>query len=342
MFMFAIIKKSFKQIVVLSALLSIVGSAASAQAANLLINPPLIDHEMSARDIITKNVVLTNHASYRVVIFATVNEISVNTNGEIKEFITPSMTDQTSTVTSWIEVTRARLEIDPGATTTIPVTIRVNPNAKPGTYYAFVGFNEASNQPEAEAAVRHGDGNGTVVKVTIRDKKNDLLRISNFLVDRIIFLKNNRDITIEVQNNGDADSAPVGEVIFYNSRGEEVSSAKVNEAGTVIPQGETRTLTVQIPFYDKLGRFKANVKLDYGVNQKASIFDTTQFFMIPLKIMIALVFLAVLLSFLATHLLRRAFYDELHDEDDGKAVALFVRNDREHEIKDHDIHITKN
>ena len=340
--MLKICKRNIIALLVVSIFSGVFASTTTALASALLINPPLIDQEMSGRDILIKNVVLTNHAPYRMVVFATVNEISVNTNGEIKDFISPTMTDQSTAVTSWIEVTRARLEIDPGATTTIPITIRVNPFAKPGTYYAFVGFIEAANQPEAEAAATRRDGNGTVIKVTIRDKKNDLLRISNFVVDHLVFLKDHRDISIEVQNNGDADSVPKGEVIFYNSRGEEVSSAKVNEQGIIIPQGQTRTLTLQIPFYNKLGRFKANVKLDYGVNQKASIFDTTQFFMIPLKIMIALILLVILFSVVATHLLRRAFYDELHDEDDGKEVPLYVRNDREHDIKDHDIHITKN
>jgi hypothetical protein len=340
--MFSLKKKNLVLCAMFSLIVCFLASAAPALASSLLINPPLIDQEMSGRDVITKNVTLTNHAPYRMVAFATVNEISVNTNGEIKEFISPTMTDQTTTVTSWIEVTRARLEIDPGATTTIPVTVRVNPLAKPGIYYAFVGFIEGANQPEAQAAALRGDGNGTIIKITIKDKKNDLLRISNFLVDHLVFLQDNRDISIEVQNNGDADSVPKGEVIFYNSRGEEVASTKVNDEGVVVPQGKTHTFVVQIPFYDKLGRFKANVKLDYGINQKGSIFDTTQFFMMPLKLMIGLVFLIVLFSFLATHLLRRAFYDELHDEDDGKTVALYVRNDREHEIKDHDIHITKN
>ena len=340
--MLLFVKKNLRSLLILSVFLLTFSSFTPALAADFLIKPLLIDEDAQARDVIAKDITITNLADHRLVFFVTVNGIEMDTSGKIKEFVSPSMTDQTSTVASWLEVTRGRQEIDSGASTTIPLTVRVHPFAKPGVYYAFVGVISADNQPDAQAKVLRGDGDGTIVKITIKDKKSDLLRISTFLIDRFIFLSNHRDIQIEVQNNGDADSVPKGEVIFYNSRGEEVSSVKVNEGGITVPPGETRALQSEIPFSDKLGRFKANIKLDYGTTQKVSIFDTTQFFMIPVKLMILLVIAIVLFSLLVTYLLRRAFYDELHDEDGGKDVPLYVRSDREHEIKDHDIHIQKN
>lgn len=336
------VKKNLLNLLMLSAFFGVLSGAAPAFAADLLVNPLLIDEDMQTRDVITKDIVVTNKASYRLVFFPTVNEIELDTSGKVKEFISPSMTDQTDTVTSWLEIVRGRQEINPGASSTIPLTIRIHPYAKPGIYFAFVGMVPADNQPEAQAKAMRGDADGTIIKITIQDKKSDLLRISSFLLDRFIFLSSHRDISIEVENKGDTDSIPKGEIIFYNSRGEEVSSVKVNDENISIPPNETRSLKAQIPFSDKLGRFKANVKLDYGARDKVSIFDTAQFFMIPFKIMIAIVVLIVLLSFVVTRLLHRAFYDELHDEDDGKPVALYVRNDREHETKDHDIHIKKN
>jgi flagellar biosynthesis/type III secretory pathway M-ring protein FliF/YscJ len=91
-----------------------------------------------------------------------------------------------------------------------------------------------------------------------------------------------------------------------------------------------------------LGRFKANVKIAYGEGkQQASLFDTEQFFMVPFKIVILLLIAIIVFSLLITYLLRRAFYDEQHEEDDD-SLPLYIRNDREHETKDHDIHLTKN
>ena len=313
-----------------------------ARAADVRVDPILIDEAVSARDVVIKNVTITNLTDHRLQVFATVNEVEVGTTGEIKQFVTPVMTDQTNTVTSWIEVTRGMLEIDPQETETVPITLRINTNAKAGTYHAFVGFVSGPDRPTAEAVALRGDANGTIVKIALVDKRNELLRISSFLMSRFVFLATQHEVTVEVENSGDTPLTPKGEIIFYNSRGEEVSSVRVNEAGVSITPGETRSLSAQIPFYDKLGRFKANVKLDYGEIKKSTVFDTSQFFMIPLYLVIAIGLAIAVISLLLTYLLRRAFYDELHEEDDGAEVPLYIRNDRDHEVKDHDIHIQKN
>ena len=72
------------------------------------------------------------------------------------------------------------------------------------------------------------------------------------------------------------------------------------------------------------------------------IFDTTQFFMIPPYLAIGIVIAIIMFSVLVTYLIRRAFYDELHEDDDGNTLPLYVRKDREHQEKDHDITLTKN
>lgn len=310
-------------------------------ASEVLINPPLIDVEVAPRDVITKEVTLKNETDHKLEVYATVNEIAVDQDGSVKEFVSPVMTDQTNTITSWIEVTRGQIEIEPKGTVVIPVTLRVHPYAKPGIYHAFVGFVPGPNRPFAESTAIKGDANGVIVKAVMQEKKNELLRITSFLVDRFVFLHSHRDITLEVENNGDSASVAKGEIIFYNSRGEEVASAKVNDEGATISPKERKTFTVEIPFADKIGRFKANVKLDYGDNKKSSVFDTTQFFMLPTAVLIGAGAGIILLSVMITYLLRRAFYAELHDEDDGNLLPLYVRNDREHDTKDHDIYIAK-
>lgn len=317
-------------------------SAASVFATDLRVDPILIDESAAARDVITKDITISNLVDHRLEIFATVNEVEVGTTGEIKQFITPSMTDQTNTVTSWLEISRGMIELDSHSTTSLPLTLRINPYAKPGVYHAFIGFVSAENRPQAEAVALRGDANGTIVKITIADKKNELLRISLFSMNRFIFLASQHEVTVEVENRGDTSATPKGEIIFYNSRGEEVTSAKVNEEGVSIPPGQTRSLSANVPFFDKLGRFKANVKLDYGEVKKSTIADTSQFFMVPLYIVVATCIAIVIISLLVTYLLRRAFHDELHEEDAGNEVPLYIRNDRSHEVKDHDIHIQKN
>lgn len=312
-----------------------------AMAGEVIVNPPLFDVEVAPRDVITKEVTITNETDHKLDVFATVNEIAINEDGGIREFVSPVMTDQTDTVTSWIEVSRGLIEIEPHGTATVPITLRVHPYAKPGTYHAFVGFVPTTNRPLAEQIALKGDAKGVVLKAVLQEKKNELVRISSFAIDRFIFLESHRDITLEVENKGDTETAVKGEIIFYNSRGEELASVPVNNEGVTVAPNEKHIFTLQVPFSDRLGRFKANVKLDYGLVKKTSIFDTTQFFMLPFMLMLVVAVGIVILSLFITYLLRRALYVELHEEEDGNALPLYVRNDREHDIKDHDIHINK-
>jgi hypothetical protein len=311
-------------------------------AAQVTISPLLVDVEGVPRDVITRDITLTNNTDHKLRVFATVNEISLDSAGEIKEFISPSMTDRASTITSWTEIIRSRIEIEPGATTSVPLTLRIHPSAQPGIYTEFIGFAPEPNRPLAEADAMRRDVDGVMVKVAVIDKKAELLRISQFLISKFVFLESGRDITVEVENRGDTDAVPTGEIVFYNSRGEEVGNVPLNQDHAVVTHGKNQQFAAKIPFFNMLGRFKANVKIAYGEGkQQASLFDTEQFFMVPFKIVILLLIAIIVFSLLITYLLRRAFYDEQHEEDDD-SLPLYIRNDREHETKDHDIHLTKN
>ena len=310
-------------------------------ASDVVINPIFIDLEVEGRDSITKDITLKNETDSKLVLYATVNEVAVNTTGEIMQFITPAMTDRTDTVTSWIEITRGRIELEPKETKIVPLTVKINAYAKSGDYHAFIGFVSASKRFEAEAVALRGDANGVILKVAVEEKTDELLRINSFLIDRFVFNEAGSNIDLEIKNEGDSPVSPSGEIIFYNSRGEEISSVPVTVDGESIPGGESRTVSTKIPFNKELGRFKANVLLNYGTNQQAAVFNTTQFFMVPLPIVIGILIAIVIFSLLLTYLLRRAFNDEVRSGDAENELPFRIRNDREHQEKDHDIHIKK-
>ena len=311
------------------------------RASEITVQPLLLDLELENREVVTHDITLTNDSDSKITVYATVNEIAIDGSGDIKEFISPVMTDRTSTITSWIEITRGRIELEANETKTVPLTIRMHPQTVPGTYHAFIGFVPDKKRPDAEVTALQGNAEGLILKISLDEVKNELLRISKFQTSRFVVNDAQRTIVIEVENGGDVDATPSGEIIFYNSRGEEVASTPANEVGVVVPAGGSATLTATIPFQDELGRFKANATLKYGTNDKSTTFDTVQFFMIPTKIVITLGLLIALFSLFITYLLRRVFRDELHEDEDGKDIPLYIRNDREHIDKDHDIHVTK-
>jgi len=310
-------------------------------ASNITVRPFLFDETVVGRDVVTRDVTIQNKAGNKITVYATVNEITLGNDGEILEFTSPVMTDRTNSVTSWIEVTRGRIEINAGEEVTVPVTFKIHPNPKPGVYHAFIGFSATAKRFEAEENALRGNVDGVVVKLAIADKSIESLRVTSFLIDRFILTDSNRTVSIAVENLGDVPAIPSGEVIFYNKSGVELASVPVNDNKVLVAPGEKTTMRVAIPLENHLGRFKANLDLQYGEKQRATLYDTAQFFMLPLPYLIALMISFILLVFVLFWLLHRSLshrHAHGHDEHD---VPLFVRSSHEPNPKDHDIDLSK-
>lgn len=308
-------------------------------ASEIVVRPFLIDAQVEARETYTDVITLkNNYPTRKAILFATVNEISVDAVGEIKEFVSPVMTDRTNTVTSWVEITRGRIEVKPGELLEVPITVRVHPQAEPGEYHVFLGMVEASKRAVAEEIALSGEADGVILKVTVSDDRKDSMRIAGFLIDRFVTGKSSRVIDIQVENAGDLESKPSGEIIFYNSRGVEVSTTAINTEGLVIAPGETKTIQAEVPLENTLGRFKANVALEYGANQRASLYDTTYFYMIPMHFLLVGLVGIVVVSLLITLLFRRVLATREYGYDEtGEDVVMYVKDGHVPNPKDHDI-----
>jgi len=297
---------------------------------------------MVPRESVTETIVVeSTYEARRAVLFATVNEITVGTNGEVREFISPVMTDRTNTVTSWIEIDRGRIEIDPGQAVEIPLSISTHPFAEPGEYHVFIGFVESKRRMDAEAVALAGDANGVIVKVTIGDERQDVLRVVSMVVDRIVSRPDERVVDITIENSGDLLSAPTGELIFYDGRGREVVSVPVNQASEAIAPNTQKTFSVAIPLEQELGQFKANLNLKYGNNQRASLYDTTSFFMLPLHYLLLLLGFFVTLIGLLLLFSRRTQPTDYGGHESGDEVSMYVRDGHVAKPQDHDIDLKK-
>jgi hypothetical protein len=317
-------------------------SATTALAAKVTVRPFLIDEVLEQRETLSRDITVKNEADSRLNVYATVNEITVDTEGQIKDFVSPMSSDRTNTVTSWVEITRARIQIDPGETATVPLTLRIHPQAEVGEYHFFIGMVPAPNQPEADSIALRGDADGVIVKIVIDDKTAASLNIINFDIKRFIYTTKPEEIQIEIENSGDAPSIPRGEIIFYDFRGEEVTSLIVNsQQNTITPNGKL-TIVETLPNIDKIGRFKAALTIQYNDDYKAVVFDTVQFYIIPYHLIAFLVICILLLSAFLTFVIRYFMTDDVYEEtEDGRAVPLYVKTGRDYKEMDHDIKLKK-
>lgn len=316
----------------------------SALAESITVSPLIIDHETEARDIITKDINIKNNEANHVRLYASVHEIEIDGNNEIKSFIPASMSDRTTSITSWIEITRGRIDLQGNSDISVPLTIRINPNAVPGDYHAFVGFASASNRDEAEKRILAGQAMGVIIRVSITEKQLEILRLSNFKSDQIIY-ESGHNFTFNLENIGDLPQTPKGEIIIYNSNGEELSSVKVNEENLAINPGEKKSFSEEIPLMDHFGKNKAYLSVSYGQNNLASLNDINFYYSIPWLYLLIIIAVFILTPVILTWLFRRSSrHNDYYENDHNEAVELplFVRNSHDHEEHDHDINLKKN
>lgn len=310
-------------------------------ANEITVRPFLIDKTLVPRESATEMIkIKSSYPNRKSILYATVNEITIGADGEIREFISPVMTDRKTTITSWIEISRGRIEVLPGEEVEIPITVTAHPYAEPGEYHAFIGIVETPKRDTAEAIAMNGNAQGVILKVTIADERVDSMRVSSMQVDRFVTDPDSQMVLVTVQNPGELSSAPEGELVFYNSRGIELAAVPVNEMKQTIAPGEEKTFEVQVPFGNDVGRFKANLNLRYGANQRASLYDTTSFFMLPMWYLIVFGVGVLLLIVVFSLLFRRAMYSG-HPDEHGDEVAMFIRDGHDANPLDHDIDLSK-
>lgn len=303
------------------------------------VTPRVIDKEVKQRDIFTETITITNNNNYTLNIYATVNAVSVDEGGDIVDFTAPSVSDGTVTPTSWIELKRSRISIPAGGTREVPLGIKIHPKAEAGVYHVLLGFGSGINRPEAERQVKQGTAPTIMLTLSVEQNKTEFLKLSRFLIDRFVTKPENSAITYTLSNPGTADVVPTGEIIFSNSRGEEVATIAVNPNKELLTPGQETTFSTAAPTDDMLGKYKAFLTVDYGTEQLASVYDTAFFYVVPWQKLLIIFLILLIVTTVATVLLHRRM-NAGYEEVDHEEVPLFL-SDTQSEEHEHDINLRK-
>lgn len=308
-------------------------------AANHQVKPLAFNFNVEKRDIVTETITLTNTSGSLVRLYASVHEVSTDREGVVDAFIEPSLVDRTTSPTSWIEINRGRIELQPGESKDVPFTIRMNPNTAPGDYSVFIGFAQASNQPQAIAAVMNGTAPGTLVNLVVDTKQDQFLRLEQFTVPRFVTGQEGSLITYELTNPGGVDVVPGGEVIFYDTKGREVAAVDLNLEAVPVTRDAPVTYTVAVPDTLTIGKYKAFLSVEYGTAMTDTIQDTAFFYVTPLK-QLVIIFVIVLVLAVGLTLYVHRRYDVDEDEHGAEPVAMYIRDGQSVDAH-HDIDLKK-
>ncbi len=308
-------------------------------APNYSVTPRVIDVDATARDILTETITIENNASHVLNVFPSVNEISLAEGGDITAFQGPTMVERAETVTAWLEITRGEQNLKPGERREIPLTIRIHPNALPGEYHALIGFGNGKNRIEAEKLVKNGQAPGVVVTIRIADTRVEIIDLERFTIEKYVTSEDNTAIEYTLVNPGELSVVPIGEIIFYDTNGKELTAIDANPDMISLQPGEEITLTRTVPTKGLIGKNKAFLNIKYGQGQAASVYDTVFFYVIPWKLLLLIFAFLILFAILITLYLHRKYELSgsgyiLDDEPQhvGFKVKEGISDDQHHDI----------
>jgi uncharacterized membrane protein len=269
-------------------------------------------------------------------VYPTVNNISLSEGGTIEDFLPPSMSDRTASLASWIEISRAGINLPIGETKTVNLTLRVSHDPAPGVYHALIGFGYGRNRDESEAQVKNGQAPGTIITVTIADKKVEFLKLSRFIIDRFVTSSDNQAASYAIKNPGDIALTPSGDIILYDNRGAEVGTLSVNPDKIQIQPGEEHQFNAKVPVKGFFGKYKAFLTVEYGNSQIASVQDTVFFYVFPFKLVTSVFLIIAFLVICIALYIYKKYFDQ-NDMQEADFLDFHIKGTESSVALHHDI-----
>ncbi len=264
-------------------------------ASEIVTVPVVVDKKVKAREILKETFVIKNTSARKVNLFPSVNDVHTE-NGKQVFVSAQDAKDREASLSNWIELSRAAIELNPGEEREVPYVVRVTADAIPDTYHALISFAEGSIRDEAR------DTSAAItVNIEVEADIKEQMQLNKFITDSIFFSGDDIVFNYSLENIGNQALQPKGEIRIYDRRGREVAAIPVNEDGKNVSPAASEQLASVWETASGFGKYKAFLNVDYGSNNKAQVQDTVFFWIIPwqqllglfIGSMIAIIFLAL-------------------------------------------------
>ena len=276
-------------------------NAQSNEAIAFSITPPLVKNSMSPGEIWKSSIKIINNSPEEVSIYAqTADFKSGKESGEV-EFLKTGEKDVNGSspfFSQWIVLDSEEIKIVPFGSREIPFIIDVPEDASPGGHYAAI---------LAGTAPPSGDISGSSIKISsllasliLLNVKGDVSErgiIREFSSDEKIYQDEKINFIIRFENLGNIHLQPRGDIKIYNQFNEFKDKILINhdtDFGNVLPKS-IRKWNFEWDSGKSLldmGRYRAELILTYGQNERQTIDQTIYFWIIFIKPLV--IFLSVI------------------------------------------------
>jgi len=254
------------------------------------ITPPLYKINMKPGESWSSSIKVNNNNSYPASIYVQVMDFRPSGESGGVEFIEPQAADGSSknTLSRWIEISKAPVEVAPSTSIDIPFTVSLPATADPGGHYAAI---LAGNKPPDNTT-------GNTIKFSSKLASLLLVRVSGDIIEQGAIREftsakrfntgTNASFVVRFANDGNVHLQPQGQITVYNMFGKVRGVIPINQKtdyGNVLPDSEKKWAFDWQGTSSLLdaGRMKADLVLSFGVEAKQSDFRTIYFWTVDWK-----------------------------------------------------------
>ncbi len=274
-------------VMVCGASLSSLPLTAHAENELVTMTPVVVDEKAKVRDILKKSITIKNISDRKLNLYPAVNDVHPE-EGEEDFVAAQDSLDRAASLANWIELSRGVIDISPGEEKVVPFVVRVNLNAMPGTYHANISFSEGGSRAGSHKV------SSLMVNLEVQAEVKELMQLNKFFTDNIFFAGDDVLFNFQLENIGNQELSPKGEIRVYNRKGEEVASIDVNKEGKAVSPDQVAQLASVWSAAHGFGKYKAFLNVDYGKSQTASVQDTVFFWLIPWQQLLGLFVVGVI------------------------------------------------
>ena len=259
----------------------------------LNIEPNVIDEQAKIRDILEYKIKITNRGDRQEEFYAIVADI-LPEQGVV---IDNGQDLGRETLSSWLEIQRSHIVLHPKESIEVPLKIDVSLYAQPGKRHGVIDFVSAPDYYKAMELAKLYDNPRLLINIDVVEDVIERAKMDQFFAVKSIFLDGKATFNLKLENSGNRELAPQGELFIYNRRNQEVARLPFGGAETMVAAGTEKSFEVHWPSEKVFGKFKAKVELEYGSSTKKDLQDVAYFWMLPKKYLI--VFAVLLVVFLS-------------------------------------------
>ncbi len=244
--------------------------------AQVYVTPNVISEKAYVRDGFDFTLTLKNSTQQNVRLYPLVADV-LEEEGRV--FLRK---EEENLLSSWLEVSRQRINLKPEEKIELPLTIRVDSEAEEGSYYSVVVFARGNTEEEARANASRFNYPQVLVNVDVERNVVERLQPLTFYHEKENFFDSSVDFLFNLENIGNTEVAPKGSLVIYKSRqGRELDSLPVNKEDYSIDPGASKVFKENWEAGTSFGQHRAVLMIEYGDEIKRDIYDTVYFWIIP-------------------------------------------------------------